>query len=76
MTLGDIELNGWLKKQVVSSRQKLMPYEPSVYFLVFFHFVVIKINSDRLSEKDNPFHSDGLSHTYWYNKYGIVHFVF
>ena len=24
----------------------------------------------------NPFYSDGLSHTYWYNKYGIVHFTF
>ena len=23
----------------------------------------------------NPFHSDGLSHTYWDNNYGIVHFV-
>ena len=22
------------------------------------------------------FHSDGLPNTYWYNKYGIVHFVF
>ena len=23
-----------------------------------------------------PFHSDGLSHTYWYNKKGCVNFVF
>ena len=22
-----------------------------------------------------PFHSDGLSHTYLYNRYGIVHFI-
>ena len=24
----------------------------------------------------NPFHSDGLSHTYCYSEYGIVFFVF
>ena len=24
----------------------------------------------------NPFHSDGISQTYCYNKHGIVHFVF
>ena len=24
----------------------------------------------------NPFHSDGFSHTYCYNKHGFVHFVF
>ena len=24
----------------------------------------------------NLFHLDGLSHTYLYNKYGIIHFVF
>ena len=28
-------------------------------------------NRDRLN-----FHSDGLSHTYGYNNYGTVHFVF
>ena len=27
-------------------------------------------------EQINPFCFNGLSHTYWYNKYGIVHFVF
>ena len=24
----------------------------------------------------NPFHSDGLSHIYWYNKYAVVNFIF
>ena len=24
----------------------------------------------------NPFHSNGFSHSYWYSKYGSIHFVF
>ena len=43
---------------------------------VFLFFSVVCMKQHHGISFVYPFLSDGLSHTYRYNKYGIVHFVF
>ena len=56
--------------------------------LVYKCIIVFEIKKNKLEDCEgtwqnqvtlqifNPFHSDGLHHIYWYNRYGNVHFVF
>ena len=47
--------------------------------LMFSFHIMLQNDDNRIRDffvALNPLHSGGLSQTYWYNKNGIVHFVF